>query len=414
MGDYTNTQKTKRSIFLIFDQIPSGMNKIVFTEEFCQPENLYPFTLTRQIQDIRVGILTIREKWEQWLRLPSCDRQEDDYKDLDRSVSTAQCAADGDCLMVHGNVLPTVSLIKAARRLKNGEFLSADGTGIVFRFSVKEVSRGNIRVKKAIAYTEAIKTIRYPWDIFQLNDWAIREDMLLLAKKRKSKTLSRTNKMTGGHTIFIEKGAKVEHAILNASAGPIYIGKNAEVMEGAMIRGPFALGEGGCVKMGAKIYGATTAGPYCVIAGEVKNSVLFGYSNKAHDGYLGDSVVGEWCNMGAGTTNSNLKNNAGTVRIWTPGGEKEAGLKCGVLMGDYSRTAVNTSINTGTVIGAGCNVFGTGLTPKHIPNFSWGSDGVEKYRLDEALRDIDGWKKLKGQSLSAADKSILTYIYNHL
>lgn len=391
------------------------MNKIIFTEEYCQPENLYPFTLTRQIQDIRVGILTIREKWEKLLNLPSFDRNEDDYKDLDRSVTIENAVDDGVCLMIHGNVLPSPKLIKAIHRLKDGEFISVNGnTGIVFRFTKKEISeKYKIAVTKSVTIKENVRTIQYPWDIFQLNDWAIRQDFELLTRKRKSQSIPKTNKVINAENIFLEKGAKVQHCILNASAGPIYIGRNAEVMEGAVIRGPFAMGEGACVKMGAKVYGATTLGPYCIAGGEVKNSVLFGYSNKAHDGYLGDSVIGEWCNMGAGTTNSNLKNNAGDVKVWTPKGQVSAGMKCGVMMGDYSRTAINTSINTGTVIGVSCNVFGSGLTPKYIPNFSWGSEGVKRYEFEKALQDIEGWKKLKAQTVTENEKSILKYIFKH-
>ncbi len=224
-----------------------------------------------------------------------------------------------------------------------------DNTGIVFRFTKKEIKeKHKIAISKSIALKEEVKSIQYPWDIFHLNDWAIRQDFEMITKDRKSKAIPDSNKLINASNIFLEKGAMVEHSILNASAGPIYIGKNAKVMEGAIIRGPFAMGEGACVKMGAKIYGATSLGPHCVAGGEIKNSVLFGYSNKAHDGYLGDSVVGEWCNLGAGTTNSNLKNNAGDVKVWTPKGQVNAGLKCGVMMGDYSRTAINTSINTGT------------------------------------------------------------------
>ncbi len=390
------------------------MNKIIFTEEYCQPENLYPFTLTRQIQDIRVGILTIREKWEILLGLPSFDRNEDDYKDLDRSVTIEDAASDGVCLMIHGNVLPSPKLIKAIRNLKNGEFISVnDNAGIVFRVTKKEISeKHKIAVTKSISVKEDVKTIQYPWDIFRLNDWAIRQDFELLTKKRKSQSVPKSNKVIDPGNIFLEKGAIVQHSTLNASAGPVYIGKNAEVMEGAIIRGPFALGEGACLKMGAKVYGATSIGPYCIAGGEIKNSVLFGYSNKAHDGYLGDSVIGEWCNMGAGTTNSNLKNNAGEVKVWTPKGLVSAGMKCGVMMGDFSRTAINTSINTGTVIGVCCNVFGNGLTPKYIPNFSWGSEGVKRCEFEKALQDIEGWKKLKTQSVTENEKSILKYIFN--
>jgi len=392
-----------------------SMNKIIFTEEYCQPENLYPFTLTRQIQDIRIGILTIREKWEKLLNLPSFDRHEDDYKDLDRSVTIEDAVDDGVCLMIHGNVLPTPKLIKAIHRLKDGEFISVNGnTGIVFRVTKKEIrEKYKIAVTESITIKEDIKTIQYPWDIFQLNDWAIRQDFELLTRKRKSHAIPKTNKVVDAENIFLEKGAKVQHSILNASTGPIYIGKNAEVMEGAIIRGPFAMGEGAFVKMGARIYGATTLGPYCIAGGEIKNSVLFGYSSKAHDGYLGDSVIGEWYNLGGGTTSSNMKNNAGEVRVWTPRGQVSAGQKCGVMMGDYSRTAINTSINTGTVIGVSCNVFGSGLTPKYIPNFSWGSEGVKRYEFEKALQDIEGWKKIKAHSITENEKSILKYIFKH-
>lgn len=391
------------------------MNKIIFTEEFCQPENLHPFTLTRHVQDIRIGILTVREKWEKLLGLSSFDKNEDDYKDLDRSVNLNEISGNDTCFLVHGNILPTRKLIKKVNQLNNGEFISSEGTtGFVFRFTKKEVKeKFRIQVKKALMIKEEIKAIHFPWDIVQLNDREIRNDFELLTKNRKSQSISKTNKAIQEKGIFIEKGAKVEHSILNASTGPIYIGKNAEVMEGCSIRGPFSLGEGACLKMGAKVYGATTIGPYSVAGGEIKNSVIFGYSNKAHDGYLGDSVIGEWCNLGAGTTNSNLKNNAGEIKVWTSHGEKVAGIKCGVMLGDYSRTAINTSINTGTVIGVCCNVFGSGLTPAYIPSFSWGSEGVERYELDKAFKDIQNWKQLKKHVLTDNEKSILTYIFKH-
>lgn len=389
------------------------MNKIIFTEEFCQPERLHPFTLTRQIQDIRVGILTIREKWEQMLGLISYDKREDDYKDLERSVNIDEAIGDGACYMIHGNVLPTVKLVKAIQKLKDGEFIATPGgNSIAFRISKNEIADTHkIKVGKAVEFSQEVKTIQYPWDIFQLNDWAIRQDFDWLTADKKSQPVSKTNKVIKPSQVFLEKGAKAEHCIINASTGPVYIGKDAELMEGSIIRGPFAMGEGACLKMGAKVYGATTLGPRCVAGGEIKNSVLFGYSNKAHDGYLGDSVVGEWCNIGAGTTNSNLKNNASDVKIWMPEGEMNAGMKCGVMMGDYSRTAVNTAINTGTVIGVCCNVFGAGLTPKYIPNFSWGSEGVARYDLEKVFPDIEDWKKLKGQVLREDERSILKYLY---
>lgn len=389
------------------------MNHIIFTEEFCQPENLHPFTLTRQLQDIRVGILTIREKWERVLGLPSFDKKEEDYKDLSRSVHIDEAVVDGVCYLIHGNLLPSKPLIKAIRKLDHGDFVaSRDGNALVYKFTQKEIiDRHRIRVGRSVLLEDEVKTINYPWDIIRLNDWAIREDFDLLTRNKKSQQASKSNQLIKPSNIFLAKDVKMENCFINASEGPVYIGRGAEVMEGSTIRGPFAMGEGACVKMGARIYASTSLGPYCIAGGEIKNSVFFGYSNKAHDGYIGDSVIGEWCNMGAGTTNSNLKNNASPVRVWTQHGEKEAGLKCGVMMGDYSRTVINTSINTGTVIGVCCHVQGVGLTPRYIPNFSWGSEGVDRYGFDKALRDIAAWKKLKGKELGEEEVSILKYIF---
>lgn len=400
-------------LFPIFEAMPRT-DKIIFTEEFCQPENLHPFTLTRRLQDLRVGILTIREKWERMLGLPAFDKLEEDYKDGDKSLTLAAAAADGACFMIHGNVLPTAALVKQVKKLRNGEFLSVNGSeGIVFRFTRNEIMEEHrIRVKKAVLVKdETILRIQFPWQLFQMNDWAIREDYRLITGRRKSQPVPKSNRTIKPGSIFLEKGARVEHCILNASNGPIYIGRNAEVLEGSCIRGPFAMGEGAVLKMGTRVYGATTLGPFCTGGGEIKNSVMMGFSNKAHDGYLGDSVIGEWCNLGAGTSNSNLKNNAGDVHVWTPKGNLDAGKKCGVLMGDYSRTAINTAINTGTVVGACCNVFGAGLTPAYIPNFSWGSEGIERYELGKAMKDVDAWKKLKGKTIEEHEKKILEYIF---
>lgn len=390
------------------------MRKIVFTEEFCQPENLFPFTLTRQIQDIRIGILTIREKWEKSLQLPSFDKFEDDYKDRERSIKIDSGLQKDILYLVHGNVLPTPKLIKQVNKMKPGEFISVAGKeSLIYCISHKEVEGQNrIKMSKAIEMELDLSELVYPWHIFQLNKWAIGQDYALITKGRKSQKLSSSNKLSGSD-LFIEKGAIVEYCYLNTEEGPIYIGKDVTIMEGSMLRGPIAICDGATVKMGSKIYGATTIGPGCIVGGEIKNSVFFAHSNKAHDGYLGDSVIGEWCNMGAGTSNSNIKNNASPVMVWTPAGLKQAGLKCGVLMGDYSRTAINTSINTGTVIGVSCNVVGNGLTPKYIPNFSWGSDGVERYELQKAFLDIHEWKSLKHQSITESEKSILKHIFEH-
>jgi UDP-N-acetylglucosamine diphosphorylase/glucosamine-1-phosphate N-acetyltransferase len=396
------------------------MEKIVFTEEFCQPENLFPFTLTRQVQDIRVGILTIREKWETSLKMLSYDKFEDDYKDLDRAIVVDESINDDVLYLVHGNVLPTPKLVKQVKRLTHGEFISVPGKeSVVYCISKSEVLDSNkLKVTSAVELdkellNEELKEIKYPWNIFQMNAWAIEQDFALLTKKRDSHPISNTNNVVHPKNIFIEKGVQIEHCYLNASEGPIYIGKNAVIMEGSMLRGPIAICEDAVVKMGTKIYGATTVGPKCVVGGEIKNSVFFGRSNKAHDGYLGDSVIGEWCNLGAGTSNSNLKNNASNVYVWTPRGAMDVGLKCGVFMGDYSKTAINTSINTGTVIGVNCNVFGAGLLPKYIPSFSWGCEGIERYRYEKALENIENWKSLKNEPITENEKIILKHIFDH-
>lgn len=391
------------------------MAKIIFTEEFCKPENLHPFTLTRQIQDLRIGILTIREKWEKALKIPSFDKFEDDYKDLDRCIRMDETLPNDTYFLIHGNLLPTPKLVSAVKALKPGQFIETkEGQAVIFCFTKKEMKDFHkIEVKKAVTFKEKDFSILFPWDIFQKNAEALLLDFSYLTLKRKSQKLSRTNKLMNAKNIFVEKGVKAEHVIINASEGPVYIGQDAVLMEGTIIRGPVSIGNGSVVKMGTKIYGATTIGPGCVVGGEIKNSVIFSNSNKAHDGYLGDAVIGEWCNLGAGTSNSNMKNNAGAIRIWTPNGYLHAGKKCGVLMGDYTKTAINTCINTGTVIGVCCNVFGNGLTPKLIPNFSWGSEGLKRYEFDKAIEDIKNWKSLKEQNITVNELSILKYIFEN-
>jgi UDP-N-acetylglucosamine diphosphorylase / glucose-1-phosphate thymidylyltransferase / UDP-N-acetylgalactosamine diphosphorylase / glucosamine-1-phosphate N-acetyltransferase / galactosamine-1-phosphate N-acetyltransferase len=322
-------------------------------------KQLFPFTLTRSAADIRIGITTIREKWKAL-----------NYRGHEPIPS---------------HLIPTAATTAA------------------------------IDAKRPVRFESGLSIV-FPWHIFQYNEEVLRSDFKRITDGRTSQPLSSSNRVIVPENVFLEPGAKVEHSILNASTGPIYIGKNAEVMEGAMIRGPFALCEGAVVKMGAKIYGATTIGPYSIAGGEIKNIVIFGNSNKAHDGYLGDSVIGEWCNLGAGTSNSNLKNTATEVKVWNPAAARfnDAGLKCGLLMGDYSRSAINTCFNTGTVVGVSCNVFGEGLTPKYIPSFTWGYNEPRHYALDKALRDIANWKKFKNQSLSEAEINKLNSIFGNL
>ncbi len=337
--------------------------KIILDDIECK-EKLYSFTLTRSVADIRIGILTIREKWEKL----TCEK-------INTLLEVSEREVNGN--KIPANIIPQLKWLNEFKKKKN--------------------ISGSIKIE-------------YPFHIFLNNDVAIREDYELITKKRKSKKLSSTNKIIGSD-IFIEEGSKIEHSVLNAATGPIYIGNNAEVMEGCTIRGPFAMCEGSVLKMGTKVYGATTLGPYCTVGGEIKNSVLFGYSNKSHEGYLGDSVIGEWCNLGAGTSNSNIKNTAGNVKIWNGYKKKfiSAGLKCGLMMADYSRSAINTSFNTGSVVGVASNVFCNGFPHTFIESFSWGN---KNYELEKALEHIDNWKKIKGHSLSSEEKELLTNIYH--
>jgi UDP-N-acetylglucosamine diphosphorylase/glucosamine-1-phosphate N-acetyltransferase len=334
-------------------------------------KSLYPFGAVQSMVHIRVGILSILEKWQ----LFSAGKI---------LLSSQQQAKNTGTILfkkIPANLIPSANVLK-------------------------QISKENTTFPS----TGDCKILEHSWQIFEYNNWAIRQDFELITEDRKSQEISSTNQLICPENIFVEEGAHVSYSILNAKDGPIYIGKNAEIQEGSLIRGPFALCEGSRIKMGAKIYGATTIGPYCIAGGEIKNSILMSYSNKAHDGYLGDSVIGSWCNLGAGTSNSNLKNTAGTVKMWSK--EKNdfinAGNKCGLLMGDYSRCAINTSFNTGTVAGISCNIFGNAFPSKFIDDFTWGN---EKYIFEKAISDINNWKKLKGLEITEEEIESLKNIY---
>lgn len=326
---------------------------------------LYPFTATNAAADLRIGILTIREKWELYGRTNN------------QSIES-----------IPGNWIPT----KALTSLSSPWHIDALKAGHHYR------------------------VLEHPWQLMEWNDWAIREDFALITQGRYSEPIPETVSVSGVTNIFIEPGAQLEHCIINAQHGPVYIGSGATIMEGSCLRGPISIGAQAVVKMGTRIYGATTIGPQCVAGGEIKNSIMMGYSNKAHDGYMGDAVIGHWCNWGAGTSNSNIKNSAEPVQVWeqSSGALRSQGQKCGLLMGDFSRSSINTSFNTGTVVGVGANVFGSGLTPRYIPDFSWGMDGNTRYEWEKALRDMNNWKKLKGQLLSESEIQYLKAIFDRL
>ncbi len=370
---------------------------------------LFPFTLTKALANLRFGIFSVKERWEHISGQSVYVCTEAYLQGLYQSIPA------GDHIWIDAALIVDADLLDSILTLEPGCCM-ADEAGLIAGRS--EIAAAAFDPAHSLSFFENIrdhasaKRLQYPWQLMQWNETQIRADFLLATKGRISQPIPSTVHVKQPENVFIEEGAQLQYCTLNASTGPIYIGKNAEIMEGSVIRGPFVLGEGSVLKLNSRVYGATTLGPYCMGGGEIKNTVLMGYSNKAHDGYLGDSVVGEWCNFGAGSTNSNVKNTAGEVKIWDMGAEKYVGVcnKCGVVMGDYSRVAINSSINTGSMIGVSCNVFGAGLLPTIIANFSWGVSGT-KYDFGKALSAIDNWKKMKGQSLDEKEISVLTHIF---
>jgi len=322
---------------------------------------------------------------------------------------------EGIHTFVDAQVLPSDDLISSIKQLKQGEVLE-DETGIIACKAAGE-NWQQAMDDGAMNFTaiNQVQRLQYPHQILQWNKTFIESDFKLLTNNRSSQSLSFTNQAIHPRNVFVEEGASIEYAIINAKDGPVYIGKNAVIMEGCLVRGPLALCDNAVLKMGTKIYGATTLGPHCTGGGEIKNTVMQAYSNKGHDGYLGDSLIGQWCNFGAGSSNSNVKNTAGDILLWNEHAQAHvnAGNKFGLIMGDYSRIAINAAINTGSVYGVCCNVFGDGLLSKSLPNFSWGTKG-ERYDLQKAYTHIEQWKKMKGQTLTGEEKAVLQHIFEAL
>jgi len=370
--------------------------------------NLLPFTYTRPVCDIRVGILTLREKWEKFLGLTTSTVTEDYLAEKWPMVELEQN------IFICGSIIPCEKLVDTIKSLKIGEAIY-DEDGNLISFCVEEGFEGETEDLKKITYQSPYKKITNTWDIFSLNGQAIEDDFDLLTADEESEPISITNNIVGEGRIFIEKGAVVECSNLNTTKGSIYIGKNAEVMENCSVRGPFALCEHSFLKMGAKIYGGTTVGPYCKIGGEVSNSVVFGYSNKGHDGFLGNSVLGEWCNMGADSNTSNLKNNYAEVRLWnyeTNGFAKTGTQFCGLMMGDHSKCGINTMFNTGTVVGVNANIFGGGFPRNFIPSFSWGgSSGFVTYKTSKAFEVCEMVMERRKVVFTEQDKAILEHVF---
>lgn len=339
----------------------------IILDDISTSGNLFPFGQVGSITHIRIGMLTILERWQLFFRHVV--------------LASESPVTHGKTLTFPADIVPSHDMLKS-------------------------LASGNRQNE------EAFITLNNAADIFKYNDWALRQDFEILTAGKKSQPIPKEITAKAKDNIFIEEFTDIESCYINAEAGPVYISEGASIMQGAMLRGPLFIGRNSLVKMGAKVYGATTIGPSCLAGGEIKNSVIMGYSNKAHDGYLGDSVIGTWCNLGAGTSNSNLKNNAGEITLHIPTFNEpvKAGTKCGLLMGDYSRSAINTSFNTGTVMGVSCNIFGK-PPDKFVPNFTWSE---EKYDFEKAIRDIDNWKKLKGFEITEQETTSLKKLYNQL
>ncbi len=383
------------------------MNYILFDGP--SRKKLLPFTYTRPVADLRIGILTIREKWEKHLGSTTSTITEEYLSEKFPMVEFEEN------VMINASYIPTEVLVEQVLDLQENQALF-DGDDIIAFYTKDTQEEIDFDTYEQLEVTvEGVFKIENNWDIFSKNHEAIQLDYDLITEGRISAEIPKGVQTLHAENIFIEEGAKINFCTLNASAGPIYIGKEAEIMEGALIRGPFALCEHAAVKMGAKIYTGTTIGPYCKVGGEVTNSVLMAYSNKGHDGYLGNSVLGEWCNIGADSNNSNLKNNYEEVRLWdyeTEGFAKTGLQFCGLMMGDHSKCGINTMFNTGTVIGVSVNIFGTGFPRNFVPSFSWGgASGFTTYKTNKAFQTAKLVMERRNIPFDEQEAAILEHVF---
>jgi UDP-N-acetylglucosamine diphosphorylase/glucosamine-1-phosphate N-acetyltransferase len=399
----------KRIFFINFGTsqlLDKKMNYILF--DGTVRNALLPFTFTRPVADIRIGILTIREKWEKQLGYTTTTLTEEYLSEKFPMVEME------DNVMINASFLPNDVLAEMVISLEKNQAIFKGDEVIAF-YTNDTQDEVDFDSYEIIEYQEDCLKVENTWDIFAKNDAALREDFDLITEGRHSQPIPKSVNVIAPENIFIEEGAKLEFVTLNASTGPIYIGKNAEIMEGSVIRGPFALCESGRVKLATKVYGATTVGPHSVIGGEVNNSVLMGYSNKGHDGFLGNSVLGEWCNIGADSNNSNLKNNYEEVRLWSyeTEGFARTGLQfCGLMMGDHSKCGINTMFNTGTVVGVSANIFGSGFPRNFVPSYSWGgASGFTTYLTSKAFQTAKIVMARRQVEFSEEDAKILEHVF---
>jgi|TARA_B100000768_G_scaffold180815_1_gene201791 UDP-N-acetylglucosamine diphosphorylase/glucosamine-1-phosphate N-acetyltransferase len=383
------------------------MNYILFDSDV--RNSLLPFTYTRPVAEIRIGILTIREKWEFFLGFTTTTITEE-Y--LEAKYPMVEL---NENILINASFLPTKNLVNQVRKLSKNQAIF-QGEQIVAFFTSDTQENVDFDSYEQLKFQEDLIQIKHTSDIFSLNDKAIQADFDLLTEGRTSQPIPDGVHTIQKQNIFIEQGATVSYSSLNASKGPIYIGKDSEIMEGCLVRGPFALGESSILKMGTKVYGATTVGPFCKVGGEINNSVLFGYSSKGHEGFLGNSVLGEWCNIGADSNSSNLKNNYAEVKLWNYENERftNTGLQfCGLIMGDHSKCGINTMFNTGTVVGVSANIFGSGFPRNFIPSFSWGgAAGFTIYQMKKVIEVAKVVMKRRDLELSETDISILQHVFD--
>lgn len=383
------------------------MNYILF--DGTVRNTLLPFTYTRPVADLRIGILTIREKWEKYLGFTTTTLTEEYLEDKYPIVEMEQN------VMINASFLPTELLVEKIKKLEKNQAIFSKEDVIAF-FTTETQEEVNFESYEQIEFDFEVLQIKNTWDLFYLNDKALRADFELITAGRKSQPIPEGVNYLNKENIFIEEGAEILFSVLNASTGPIYIGKDALVMEGSVVRGPFALGAQSVLKMGSKIYGATTLGPKCTVGGELKNVVLFKNSNKAHEGYLGNAVIGEWCNIGADSNNSNLKNNYADVKLWNY--EVEGFVRtdlqfCGLIMGDHSKCAINTMFNTGTVIGVSTNIYGSNFPRNFIPSFSWGgASGFSTYQINKAKETANLVMKRKNELFDVKEERILEHVFD--
>lgn len=371
-------------------------------------EQFYPFSLTRSLAECRVGLYSFQERWEKYI-----GEESGIYTASYLQVLYPSSFLNGNDLHTYINItiVPNDQLISQIKGLKEGEkLISSSGKWIATKTKEKTIPKILLTDLPPIAI-EGVEWVENSIDLLKRHASFIRTDFKLATQNRLSQKVNDTNRLIQEDQIFIEEGATVSCSNLNASEGPIYIGREAVIMEGASIRGPFVIGNKAVVKMNTSIYGSTSIGPYCLAGGEIKNSIIMGFSNKGHDGYLGDSIIGFWCNLGAGTSNSNVKNSAGQVQLWNEAQQvwDTVGQKMGMLVGDYSRFAIQSSINTGSYIGVSANVFGNGLLPKNLPNFTWGT--VPGYVFEKVMEDIGNWKKMKGFEVTQEEQLVLEHLY---